>query len=196
MKKVFLLLAVITLIVSNLHAQTTFKLNHYYTIYNQVYTPVMSLSAQQSLNSRWALTSYFYVNASSKSSWGQGLVGPTFYPVKGLGIGFLGGFQSNEKEIWRISPLVTANYDWFNLFGAFEFGGERQRWDVIALCKTGPFRVGAEMIKYFKMYATGPRVELVLFKKQPVHFFYSAMWDVTNDKYTGMFGLHSTFGRK
>lgn len=196
MKKASLLLPFILLTICTLSAQTTFRLNHYYTVYNSIYTPVMSLSTQQSFSPRWALTSYFYVNASAKSSWGQGLVGPTYYPVKGLGLGFLGGFQSNEKEIWRISPVVTANYAWFNFFGAFEFGGARQRWDVIALCKTGPFRIGAEMIKYFKMYATGPRVELVLFKKQPVHLFYTAMWDVTNDKYTSMFGLHSSFGRK
>jgi len=196
MKVLFITIGIITLLISNLIAQTSFRINHYYTIYDGAYSPVLSISAQNQLSSRWAFSSYYYVNASRKNSWGQGLLGATYTPVKGLGLGFLAGFQSNETEMWRISPVVTANYDWFSFFGAFEFGGKRQRWDVIALCKTGPFKIGAEMIKYYKMYATGPRVEFSFLKKQPVSLFYTALWDVTNDKYTSMVGLHSTFGRK
>ena len=70
------------------------------------------------------------------------------------------------------------------------------RWDAIALYKVGNFKVGAELIRYFKMYATGPRVEVSFIKKQPVSLFYSGMWDFVYGNPASMVGIHTTFGGK
>ena len=174
--------------------QAIFKINQYNIVYNGDLMPVITLFTNYPITKKLSITSYFYVNAYSKNSWGEGLAGLTYTPVKGISVGFLGGFQSNETEIWRVSPIVLLSKNRFSFFGAFEFGGKRYRWDAMGFYNWRSFNFGAEFIRYYQMYAAGPRVEFSFFRKQPVTIFYSALWDWTYGRYASMFGIYSTFG--
>jgi hypothetical protein len=122
------------------------------------------------------------------------LIGVTYTPWKGISVGLLGGLQSNETEMWRISPIILLNNDRFMFFGSFEFGGKRYRWDCMGFFKLKPFMLGAELIRYYQMYAAGPRIEFTFLKKQPITIFHSSLWDWVNGKYAAMFGIYTTFG--
>jgi len=156
--------------------------------------PVITLFTNYQFNKKLSVTSYFYVNAYSKNSWGEGLFGVTYTPVQGVSVGFLGGLQSNETEIWRISPIIMLNKKQFSFFGSFEFGGKRYRWDAMGFYSVQAFKFGAEFIRYYQMYAAGPRVEFSFIKKQPITIFYSGLWDWTYGRYASMFGIFSTYG--
>jgi hypothetical protein len=174
--------------------QSIFKINQYNTYYNNDLMPVITLFTNHQFNEKLSFTSYFYINAYQKNSWGEGLVGVTYTPVKGISVGFLGGFQSNETEIWRISPIIMISKKQFSLSGAFEFGGKRFRWDAMGFYSLKAFKFGAEFIRYYSMYAAGPRVEFSFLKKQPITIFYSGLWDWTYGRFASMFGIYSTFG--
>jgi hypothetical protein len=116
--------------------------------------------------------------------------------VKGISVGVLGGIQSNEDQIFRVSPIALVNRGRFSFLGAFEFGGKRYRWDCMGFYQFGPVKLGAELIRYYSMYAAGPRAELTFLKAQPITVFYSALWDWGGQKYASMFGVFSTFGGK
>lgn len=174
-------------------SQTMFKINQYNIIYNDAWMPVFTLYSGHSFNEKLAFSAYFYVNGAKGSSWGEGLVGPTYTPVKGLSFSLLAGFQSNEDQLFRFSPLVNVNKGNFSGFASFEMGGKRHRWDVMAFYHAKPFKVGGELIRFYKMYAAGPRFEYSFIKSQPLTVFYSGLWDWGNQKYASMFGLYTTF---
>lgn len=174
--------------------QTVFKINQYNVIYRGDLMPIVTLFTNFQFNEKLGFTSYFYVTAYPKNSWGEGLAGLTYTPVKGISIGFLGGFQSNETEIWRVSPILMLNKNQFSFFGAFEFGGKRYRWDAMGFYSWKALKFGAEFIRYYQMYAAGPRVEFSFLKKQPITIFYSGLWDWTTGSYASMFGIYTTFG--
>ncbi len=174
--------------------QTIFKINQYNIIYKGDLMPVITLFTNYQFNQKLSFTSYFYVTAYPKNSWGEGLFGLTYTPVKWLSLGFLGGFQSNETELWRVSPIILMNYKKFSFFGAFEFGGKRYRWDAMGFYSVKSFKFGGEFIRYYKMYAAGPRVEFSFLKKQPITLFYSGLWDWTYGNYASMFGIYTAFG--
>ena len=156
--------------------------------------PVITLYTNHQFNKKLSITSYFYVNAYSKNSWGEGLFGVTYTPVRGVSVGFLGGLQSNETEIWRVSPIFMLDKKQFSISGLFEFGGKRYRWDVMGFYSVRAFKFGAEFIRYYKMYAAGPRFEFSFIKKQPITIFYSGLWDWTYGRYASILGIFSTFG--
>ncbi len=204
MKKHFYLILTGLLLLSPLTGQNVFKINQYNIYYNHTFMPVGTLFANHQFSSKWSIASYFYVNATAvkaedvgsnkdKPSWGEGLAGPTFTPVPGFTIGILGGFQSNEGQAFRISPIILINKNRFSLFGAFEFGGARTRWDAMGFYSIKSLKLGAELIRYYTMYAAGPRVEFSFIKKQPVTVFYSALWDWKGTKLASMFGIYSSF---
>lgn len=174
--------------------QAIFKINQYNIIYSGDLMPVITLFTNYPFNKNLSITSYFYVNAYVKNSWGEGLAGLTFTPVKGISLGFLGGFQSNETELWRVSPIILLSKNRFSFFGAFEFGGKRYRWDAMGFYTWKALNLGAEFIRYYQMYAAGPRIEFSFLKKQPITIFYSGLWDWTFGKYASMFGIYSSFG--
>lgn len=122
------------------------------------------------------------------------MAGLSYSPAKWITLGFLGGFQSNENQLWRISPIILLNYRRWSFFGGFEFGGKRYRWDAMGFYRAGPFRLGAEFIRYYQMYAAGPRTEFTFWKKQPISLFYSFLWDWTSGYPAHMFGIYTTFG--
>jgi hypothetical protein len=182
------------LLTSSVCGQSIFKINQYNIYYNNGLMPIVTLFTNHQFNNKLSVSSYFYVNAYQKNSWGEGLVGITYTPVQGVSIGFLGGLQSNETEIWRVSPIILLNKKQFSFFGSFEFGGKRYRWDDMAFYSVKAFKFGAEFIRYYQMYAAGPRVEFSFIKKQPITIFYSGLWDWTYGRYASMFGIYSTFG--
>jgi hypothetical protein len=174
--------------------QTIFKVNQYNIIYNGDYMPVFTLYSNYSFNSKVGFATYFYVNGYKKNSWGEGLAGPNWSPLKGVSLAFLAGFQSNEKSLWRISPIFNISKHKFSAFGGFEYGGKRHRWDVMSFYILNKFKIGGELIRFYKMYAAGPRVEYSFLKMQPLTIFYSGLWDWQNKKYASMFGIYTTFG--
>ncbi len=174
--------------------QTIFKFNQYDIIYSGDFMPVVTLYASYQINKTFGVASYFYVNAYPKNSWGEGLIGPLVTPVKGITIGFLGGYQSNETELWRISPLLILSFNPWSFYGAFEFGGKRYRWDCMGFYSVKNFKFGGEFIRFYQMYTAGPRIEFTFFKKQPITVFYTALWDWTYGKYSSMFGIYTVFG--
>jgi hypothetical protein len=177
-------------------SQTQFKLNQYNIVHNQRFMPVFTMFGGHQITSKAGIAGYFYVNGMEGSSWGEGLAGPLWSPVKGLTIGFLAGFQTNEDQLFRYSPILLYNYKQFSGFASFEVGGERHRWDIMAFYLMDDFKFGGEMIRFYQMYAAGPRIEFSFFKKQPVTLFYSGLWDWTNDMYASMFGIYTTFSEK
>ncbi len=194
MKKI---ITVILLLIAFTHitrGQTLFKFNQYNIIYNGGFMPVATIFGNYQISKTFGVASYFYVNAYPKNSWGEGLIGPTVTPVKGITIGFLAGFQSNETELWRISPILLLWKNRWSFNGAFEFGGKRYRWDCMGFYSVKDFKFGAEFIRYYQMYAAGPRVEFSFLKKQPITIFYAALWDWTYGRYASMFGIFTTFG--
>jgi len=192
--KVLFILLTGLLTVSTLSSQTIFKINQYNIYYNKGFMPIVTLFTNHQFNEKLSFTSYFYVNAFQKNSWGEGLAGVTYTPVKGVSLGLLGGFQSNEETIWRVSPIILLSKNQWSFFGAFEFGGKRYRWDTMGFYSVKSFKFGAEFIRYYLMYAAGPRVEFSFIKKQPVTIFYSGLWDWTYSRYASMFGIYSNFG--
>ena len=182
------------LIISSVSGQSIFKINQYNTWISNELMPVVTLFANHQFNKKLSFTTYFYVNAYNHNSWGEALAGVTYTPVKGVSVGFLGGLQTNEKEIWRVSPIIMLARDQFSFFGAFEFGGKRFRWDAMGFYSLKAFKFGAEFIRYYQMYAAGPRIEFSFIKKQPVTIFATGLWDWTNDRPGLMFGIYSTFG--
>ncbi|MEI7500470.1 MAG: hypothetical protein WCK84_08455 [Bacteroidota bacterium] len=192
-KLIFCLLAGI-LLTSSAGGQTIFKINQYNIYSNKELMPIITLFTNHQFSEKVSVTSYFYINAYPKNSWGEGLAGITYTPVKGISLGFLCGFQSNETEIWRVSPIIMLSKNRFSFFGAFEFGGKRYRWDAMAFYSVKAFKFGAEFIRYYQMYATGPRIEFTFLKKQPITIFYTGLWDCTNSRFDSMFGIYSTFG--
>jgi hypothetical protein len=196
MKKSIFSLLIYLLISSLLSAQSIFKINQYNIYYNKGFMPVATLFCNYPINSKLSVTSYFYINAVQKTGWGEGLAGVTYTPVPGISVGLLGGLQSNEQQVFRISPILLLNKNHFSFFGAFEFGGARYRWDCMGFYSLKSFKFGAELIRYYLMYAAGPRVELSFIKKQPVTVFYSALWDWKGSKLASMFGIYSTFGNR
>lgn len=177
-----------------LTGQTLFKINQYNIIDKGNLFPILTLYTNHQFNEHLAATAYFYINAYAKGSWGEGLGGITYTPVKGVSVGFLAGFQTNETEWWRISPLLILGNDHWSFFGAFEFGGKRYRWDAMGFYLWKNFKFGAELIRYYQMYASGPRVEVSFFKKQPVTLFYTALFDLKDGHYSSMFGIYTSFG--
>ncbi len=175
-------------------AQTTFRLNHYNTIYDGTHMPIVTLSTTHAFNEKVGFATYFYVNGTKGSSWGEGLAGISWRPVEGLTLMFLGGIQTNEDVLYRFSPIFFYRKNNFSAFGAFEYGGERHRWDIMWFYHVQAFKFGAELIRFYEMYAAGPRVELTFLKKQPLTVFYSGLWDWDAEKYASMFGIYTTFG--
>lgn len=188
------LLLYLCLLATTVTGQTVFKINQYNIIYTGNLMPVITLFTNYQFSEKLSFTSYFYVNAYKKSSWGEGLFGLIYTPVRGVSLGFMGGFQSNETEIWRISPIVMLSYKKFSFFGAFEFGGKRYRWDAMGFYSVKSFKFGGEFIRYYQMYSAGPRVEFSFLKKQPITVFYSALWDWSYGNYSSMFGIYTAFG--
>ncbi|MCX6225508.1 MAG: hypothetical protein NTV01_12295 [Bacteroidia bacterium] len=182
------------LMASSVSGQSIFKINQYNVYYNKGFMPIATLFANHQFTDKLSITSYFYVNAYQKNSWGEGLVGLTYTPVPGISIGCLGGLQSNDPVVWRISPIVILSKNQFSFFGAFESGGKRYRWDAMGLYSVKAFKFGAELIRYYQMYAAGPRIEFSFIKKQPITIFYSGLWDWVNSRYASMFGIYSSFG--
>ncbi len=174
--------------------QTVFKINQYNVAYRGDVMPVFTMFTNARISKTLSITGYFYINAYPKGSWGEGLAGLSYTPASWVTIGFLGGFQTNEPRIWRISPILLLNYKKWSFFGGFEFGGARYRWDAMGFYQIGAFRLGGEFIRYYKMYAAGPRAEFTFCKKQPVTLFYSFLWDWTYGHPAHMFGIYTTFG--
>ncbi|MCK9421732.1 MAG: hypothetical protein M0Q38_03970 [Bacteroidales bacterium] len=194
MKRLISCCLFVLILQTSVKGQAIFKINQYNIIYSGDLMPVITLFTNYPFNKKLSITSYFYVNAYTKNSWGEGLAGLTFTPVKGISLGFLGGFQSNETELWRVSPIILLSKNRFSFFGAFEFGGKRYRWDAMGFYNWKAFYLGAEFIRYYQMYAAGPRIEFSFLKKQPITIFYSGLWDWTYGKYASMFGIYSSFG--
>lgn len=192
-----ILLALLVSIVSGqLQGQTIFKLNEYNIIDDGRVIPVMTLFSAQTFSEKWGMSAYFYLNGAKGSSWGEGLAGPTWMPVKGLSLGFLAGFQSNEDQLWRVSPIINYSSQKFSGFAAFEYGGKRHRWDVMAFYLIRNFKFGGEFIRFYEMYAAGPRIEFSFCKKQPITVFYSQLWDMTHDRPSAMIGIYASFSQK
>jgi hypothetical protein len=175
-------------------AQTTFRLNHYNTFYDGQHMPILTLSTTYAFNEKIGFATYFYVNGFKENSWGQGLAGISWRPLDGLTLMLLGGIQTNEDALYRFSPIFFFRNNNFSAFGAFEYGGERHRWDIMAFYLAGDFKFGAELIRFYQMFAAGPRVEFTFLKKQPLTVFYSGLWDWDAEKYASMFGIYTTFG--
>ncbi len=193
MKKLLLSLIAVWIFLAPAGAQTMFKVNQYNIYYNQGFMPVLTLFTNHQISPKFSATSYCYVNAYAKNSWGEVLAGGLYTPVPGVSVGVVAGFQSNEAQMFRISPLILLNKNRFSFFGAFEFGGDRVRWDCMAFYNVKSLKLGGELIRYYKMYAAGPRAELTFFKKQPVTVFYSALWDWKGSKLASMFGIYTSF---
>ncbi len=177
-----------------IQGQTVFKINQYNVIYDGGIMPIGTLYTNYSFNSKIGFSSYFYINGYNKNSWGEGLAGPNWTPAKGVSLAFLAGFQSNEKSLMRVSPVFFVARDRFSAFGAFEYGGKRHRWDTMVFYLKDPFKFGGELIRFYQMYAAGPRVEYSFLKKQPITIFYAGLWDWKNEKYASMFGIYTSFG--
>lgn len=177
-------------------AQTTFRLNHYNTIYDGTHMPIVTLSTTYAFNEKVGFATYFYVNGTKGSSWGEGLAGVSWRPVESLTLMFLGGIQTNEEVLYRFSPIFFFRKNNISAFGAFEWGGERHRWDVMWFYHVQSFKFGAELIRFYDMFAAGPRMEFTFLKKQPLTVFYSGLWDWDAQKYASMFGIYTTFGGK
>jgi hypothetical protein len=194
MKKIVIYFALIFVTNSFLFAQTSFKFNQYNIFYDGALQPIATLFTNQQISEKFGFNSYFYINAYEKNSWGEGLLGFSYAINKFVKIGFLGGFQTNETEIWRIAPIVFMQKNKFSFSGVFEFGGKRYRWDTMAFYHLKKFKLGVEGIKYYKMIALGPRFEYTLYSKYRINFFYSGLFDVTYGKYASMIGIYAIFG--
>jgi hypothetical protein len=201
MKKLLLSLMIAATFLPTAFTQTMFKVNQYNIYYDKTFMPVLTLFTNHQVSSRFSAASYCYVNATSDHpvtgnarSWGEVLAGGLYTPVPGISVGVLAGFQSNEAQVFRISPIIMVSKNRFTFFGAFEFGGERIRWDCMGFYNLKSLKLGGELIRYYKMYAAGPRAELSFFKKQPVTIFYSALWDWKGSKLASMFGIYTSFG--
>ena len=184
------------LLILPLNGQTVFKINQYNIYFNKTFTPIATLFTNYQISNKLSVTSYFYINAVQKTGWGEGLAGVTYTPFPGISLGLLGGLQSNEAQTFRFSPIILINKNRFSFFGAFEFGGERYRWDCMGFYLAKSFKFGGELIRFYQMYAAGPRMEFSFIKKQPITVFYSGLWGLADGKYTSMFGIYSLFGSK
>ncbi|MCX6280521.1 MAG: hypothetical protein NTU51_00990 [Bacteroidetes bacterium] len=179
---------------SGVSGQTLFKINQYDVLYNGNLMPIITLYTNYQINEHIGITNYFYVTAYPQNSWGEGLVGVSYTIVKGITIGFLAGYQSNETELWRISPIIGLYKKPFSFFGAFEFGGKRYRWDAMGFYELHSWKFGGEFIRYYQMYAAGPRVEFSFLKNNILTVFHSSLWDWVYGKYAAMFGIYASFG--
>ena len=193
MKKICLHFALFILLTASANGQDFFKINQYNIVYDGEFMPIITFLGNYQFNKHFAFTSYFYVSAYPKNSWGEGLVGASYTPVKGITIGFLGGFQSNETELWRVSPIIMLVKKQFSVMGAFEFGGKRYRWDAMGFYSWKSLKFGAEFIRYYQMYAAGPRVEFSFIKSHPITIFYSGLWDWSYGKFANMLGIYMSF---
>ncbi|MEI6574614.1 MAG: hypothetical protein WCO63_00385 [Bacteroidota bacterium] len=193
MKKRLFVILLFILTVFQLSAQTSSKFNQYNVLYKGSWMPVVTLFTNYDYGNKWSFTNYFYVNAQQKTGWGEGLVGPTYSPTKWLNISLLGGIQSNEKSLLRGGPVIFAKSNNMSFFCAMEFGGKRYRWDIMAFYVWPHVKLGAELIRFYQMYATGPRCEFTFLKKQPLTIFYSALWDYSYGNYASMFGIYTGF---
>ena len=193
MKKIGWFILFLVLIPAISESQNFFKINQYNIVYKGDLMPVITFLGNYQFNQHISFTSYFYVTAYPKNSWGEGLVGVSYTPVKGITIGFIGGFQSNETEIWRVSPIIFLAKKQFSFMGAFEFGGKRYRWDAMGFYSVKAWKFGAEFIRYYQMYAAGPRIEFSFIKKMPLTIFYSGLWDWSYGNYASMFGIYASF---
>ena len=189
-----LLLVLLVYPAGNAGAQAVFRVNQYNVIYDGNLMPVFTLSGNYPLSQAISFTSYFYINGAEGSSWGEGLAGPTWTPAKGIALSFLAGIQTNEESLFRFGPVFNIAKGRFSAFGGFEYGGKRHRWDTMLFYHSGQFKFGGELIRYYKMFAAGPRVEFTFFKKQPLTVFYSGLWDWQGEKYASMFGIYTSFG--
>jgi len=196
MKRILLICVVLLLSVHSLMAQATFKFNQYNVLYKGDWMPVVTLFTNYDYGNHWSFTNYFYVNAQQKTGWGEGLVGPTYSPTKWLNVSLLGGVQSNEKSLLRGGPVIFARGKNTSFFCALEFGGKRYRWDIMAFYTWPRVKLGAELIRSYQMYATGPRCEYTFLKGQPLTAFYTALWDFTYGNYASMFGIYTSFPPK
>lgn len=194
MRKIFIFTFLLAGLAIPSQAQTQFKLNQYNVYYKDALMPIFTLFTSHKVTDKVGVAGYFYVNALRETGWGEGLAGLTYTPVPGITLALLGGLQSNEDQVFRYSPMLLVNRNRFSFFGALEFGGARYRWDAMGFYSFGPLKVGAELIRYYKMYAAGPRAELTFFKKQPVTIFYSALWDWAGSELASMFGIYTAFG--
>jgi hypothetical protein len=174
--------------------QPAFKINQYNIAYDGDFMPVLTLYTNYAFNPKIGFSSYFYVNGYKKNSWGEGLAGPNWTPAKGVSLSLLAGFQTNEEALFRFSPVFFVLKEHFSAFGSFEYGGKRHRWDTMLFYIRGPFKAGGELIRFYQMYAAGPRMEFSFLKKQPVTVFYSALWDWKAEKCASMFGIYTSFG--
>lgn len=187
-------LSVLVVLPQKTGAQAVFRVNQYNVLYDGSIMPVFTLSGNYPLSSALSFTSYFYINGAKGSSWGEGLAGPTWTPARGVALSFLAGIQTNEESLFRVSPVFNLAKGRFSSFGGFEYGGKRHRWDTMLFYHAGQFKLGGEFIRYYQMFAAGPRFEFTFLKKQPLTVYYSGLWDWQGEKYASMFGIYSSFG--
>lgn len=194
MKRIIILLAIGLLGHFGASGQIMFKVNQYDILYKGDLSPILTLYSNYKFNNKFGIMSYFYVNGSSASGWGQGMVGPTYTPVTGVTLAFIAGYQSNGDAWWRVSPVIMlANKKW-SFFGSFEYGGTRVRWDCMGFYYFRSFKFGAELIRYYKLYAAGPRIEFSFLKRKTLTIWNAELWEWTNGNFMHVFGLYATFG--
>ncbi|MEI6173810.1 MAG: hypothetical protein WCR01_08655 [Bacteroidota bacterium] len=194
MRRLIILLTAGFLLQTAAPCQTMFKVNQYDIIYKGDFSPILTLYANHQINKRFGIMSYFYVNAAQNNSWGQGLVGPTYTPVKGITVAFLVGYQSNEVAWWRVSPIIMLSNNHWSFFGSFEYGGTRVRWDCMGFYYLDSFKFGAELIRYYELYAAGPRIEFSFLKKKNLTIWNAELWDWSYGNLMHVFGIYATFG--
>lgn len=190
-RKILLLLCFVCFFVQG--KTQMFKINQYNIFYDKEFYPIGTLFTNFQFNEKLGFTNYFYVNAHRETGWGEALFGLTYSPVKILKIGLIGGFQTNEHEIWRVAPIIFFGKGPITFSGVFEFGGERYRWDAMMFYNLKHFRFGWEGIRYYKMYAIGPRLEIQFTQNPSLNIFYSALFDVTYGKFASMVGIYAVF---
>lgn len=184
---VYLLILCIILFAGTLKGQTYLSVHNYYFYYNnQIYEPTITLFTSTPLGEKTAFSSY----ALTRPSWSQILLGINYQPAKWITAGLKIGLQSAQNgNMWRYSPMLILNKKNFSFFGVYEWGGIKDRSQIMANYRVKSFKPGIMMVQSLKFVAIGPMLEYQL-PKWPFAVYASAMLSLSDNKFASQFGIY------
>ncbi len=188
----YILFLIFILVTGKLTAQTTFMIHEFNLIYRGQFKPRLSLKADHWFTGRLAFNSYFYATPN----WSEGDVGMGYQVTGWAYIGCMIGIQAEGDNLMRIMPNFYLAKGKFSLLGLFGhgIGTETDRFALQFFYNFPSFKVGAEGIKEFTIWALGPRFDYTLTDAPSVHIWAAPYYDFTYDKYAAMFGVYALFG--
>jgi hypothetical protein len=192
-----LFLALLTMMIlgcGSSSGQATFLIHQFTLAYKGDLKPRLTIKADYWFNDRISFNSYLYAGPG----WGEGVAGAGYQLKKWIYVGFMIGLQNDKKHPLRIMPNFYLSQGKFSLLGLFGHGfkTETDRFALQFFYNMKSFKIGAEAIKEFTIYALGPRFDFTCLNRPPLHIWAAPYWDFTYGKFAAMFGIYAIFGKK